>query len=236
MSKPSVRAGEYENRGDYHRRLDPHWSYAPIYERKIRWVDEMLAAVVKDARMVDVGAGEGALVERYRKRGYDIVGVDAAYDSDHVTQADLRALPFDDGSFDVALCLDVLEHVELLEQPRAMAEIARVLKPGGRLLMSVPNLAHLHSRLKFLFNGKLTRTSAVDRHPGDRPVAEYVELLTEAGFDVEHRHGIFPTVPIAFRAVNHHPKQMGWLVGVLDVLLPFPGLAFLATVSARKRS
>ena len=55
--------------------------------------------------------------------------------------------------------------------------------------------------------------------PGDRPVAEYLRLLEHTGFRVEQRGGIFPTVPIAFRAVNHQPKQRCWLVGVLDVLL-----------------
>ena len=235
----TTRAGEYEGRGDYHRHLDPHWSYAPIYERKVRWVDKMLASIPKgpkDARVLDVGAGEGALVERYREKGWDIIGADSAYESEHVKKADLLSLPFDDGAFDVVLCLDVLEHVALLDQPIALAEIARVVKPEGRLLMSVPNLAHLHSRFKFFFAGKLTRTSAVDRHPGDRPVAEYLELLETAGFEVEHQSGIFPTLPIAFRAVNHYPKQLGWLVDVLDVLLPFPGLAFLATLAARKRA
>ena len=137
----TTRAGEYAGRGDYHRHLDPHWSYAPIYERKVKWVDKMLASIPKDARVLDVGAGEGALVERYRKKGWDIIGADSAYESAHVKKADLLALPFDDGAFDVVLCLDVLEHVSLLDQPRALQEIARIVKDEGRLFMSVPNLA-----------------------------------------------------------------------------------------------
>ena len=200
----------------------------------MRWVDAMVQTLPKDARLLDVGAGEGALVERYRDQGWDIVGADAAYESPHVKKADLRCLPFEDGSFDTVLCLDVLEHVELLDQSAALGEIARVLRDDGLLLMSVPNLAHLHSRLKFLFAGQLTRTSAVERHPGDRPVAEYVEMLQKAGFHVERRGGIFPTVPLFFRAINHYPHKLGWLVGALDVLVPFPGLAFLATLTARK--
>ena len=230
----TTRAGEYAGRGDYHRQLDPHWSYAPIYERKMRWVDSVLAALPKEKRLLDVGAGEGALVERYRREGRDILGVDAAYESTEVRKADLLSLPFEDGAFDAVLCLDVLEHVPLLDQPKALSEIARVMKDDGLLVMSVPNLAHLHSRVKFFFAGRLTRTSAVERHPGDRPVAEYLELLARCGFDVEHRGGIFPTVPGLFRAVNHHPQKLGWLVGVLDRVLPFPGLAFLATITARK--
>ena len=130
----------------------------------------------------------------------------------------------------------MLEHVELLDQAKALDEIRRVLKLGGLLLMSVPNLAHLHSRLRFLFTGKLTRTSAVERHPGDRPVSEYLDLLRTRAFSVERRSGIFPTLPLAFRAVNHHPDKMGWLVGLLDKLLPFPNLCFLTTLVARKSS
>jgi SAM-dependent methyltransferase len=227
--------GEYAQRGDYHRHLDPHWSYAPIYVRKLRWVDEALEKIPKTARILDVGAGEGALVERYRERGWDVLGVDSAYESTNVRRADLLALPFDSGAFDQALCLDVLEHVSLLDQPRALSEIARVLKPGGGLLLSVPNLAHLHSRIRFLFSGKLTRTSAVERHPGDRPLGEYLELMASSGFEVTRRSGIFATLPFAFRAVNRSPQKLGWLVSVADALVPFPGLRFLATVEARKR-
>ena len=227
--------GEYAQRGDYHRHLDPHWSYAPIYIRKLRWVDEALEKIPKSAKILDVGAGEGALVERYRGRGWDILGVDSAYESPNVRRADLLSLPFDSGAFDAALCLDVLEHIALLDQPRALSEIARVLKPGGGLLLSVPNLAHLHSRIRFLLSGKLTRTSAVERHPSDRPLGEYLELLKSSRFEVTRRSGIFATLPLAFRAVNRRPQKLGWLVSVADALVPFPGLRFLATIEARKR-
>jgi SAM-dependent methyltransferase len=230
-----VAAGEYARRGEYHRHLDPHWSYAPIYERKLRWVDGALEKISKSARILDVGAGEGALVERYRARGWNISGVDSAYESPQVTRADLLELPFESSTFDAALCLDVLEHIDLLHQPRAVSEIARILKPEGILLASVPNLAHLHSRIRFLLSGKLTRTSAVERHPGDRPVDEYLELLRSAGFDVTRRSGIFATLPGVFRAVNRNPRKLGWLVSVADTLLPFGGLKFLATIEAQKR-
>ena len=100
--------------------------------------------------------------------------------------------------------------------------------------MSGPNLAHMHSRLKFLLAGKLTRTSAVERHPGDRPLAEYEELLRETGFRIESRRGIFPTLPLVFRLVNRRPQTWGWMVGVLDAVLPFPGLSGVVALQARK--
>ena len=58
----------------------------------------------------------------------DPAGVDVA--------ADITALPFEDGAFDAILCSHVLEHVE--DDRAAMAELARVLRPGGWLLVLVP--------------------------------------------------------------------------------------------------
>jgi SAM-dependent methyltransferase len=228
------RSGEYRARGDYHRELDPAWSYAPIYKRKIEIVDRFAERLPDGARLVDVGCGEGALVERYRARGLETSGVDVDYESEHVRRASLLSLPFGEASFNAVLCLDVLEHISLLDQPVAVAEIYRVLTPGGRLLVSVPNLAHLHSRLRFFFGGRFTRTSAIDRHPGDRPVVEYLDLLQRAGFAIGRRWGIFPTVPLFFRLVNRHTARFGWLVPWLDRLLPFPGWCFLNVIEATK--
>ena len=76
--------------------------------------------------------------------------LDPHYSSERVRAGSLTALPYADASFDRALCLDVLEHLTFEEQPRALAELHRVLTPGGELLVSVPNLAHLQSRVHFL--------------------------------------------------------------------------------------
>lgn len=229
------RRGEYQSRGDYHRELDPDWSYAPVYRRKVERTDRFVASLEKGARLLDVGCGEGALVDRYRGWGIDAVGVDAHYQSERVRKASLLAMPFEDGSFDGVLCLDVIEHLSLLEQPRALAEIQRVLCAGGRLLLSVPNLAHLHSRLRFFLFGRLTRTSAIERHPGDRPVAEYLQMLEQSGFRTVSRQGIFPTLPLLFRLVNRKTARYAWLVPVLDRLLPWPSLCFLNVIEAERQ-
>ena len=50
------------------------------------------------------------------------------------------------------------------------------LQPGGELFVSVPNLAHLQSRVQFLLRGRLIRTASEFKHPGDRPAAEYRRL------------------------------------------------------------
>ena len=172
MSNPeTVRRGEYAARGDYHRTLDPAWDYYPTYLAKLDAVRRYLDALPAGVRVLDAGCGEGVIVDEYASR-MDITGLDANYSSDRVTQGSLTALPFPDASFDRALCLDVLEHLAYEEQPRALGELYRVLRPGGELFVSVPNLAHLQSRVQFLLRGRLIRTASEFKHPGDRPAGE----------------------------------------------------------------
>jgi len=154
-----VRGGEYAARGDYHRTLDPAWDYYPTYLAKLAAVRGYLDALPAQARVLDAGCGEGVIVEEYADR-LQIIGVDANYSSARVTTGSLMTLPFPDASFDRALCLDVLEHLAYEDQPRALAELHRVLAPGGELFVSIPNLAHLQSRVQFLLRGRLIRTAS----------------------------------------------------------------------------
>ena len=101
--------------------------------------------------------------------------------------------------------------------------------------MSVPNLAHLQSRVHFLLTGRLIRTASEQKHPGDRPIAEYLRLFDRAGFVVVSRHGIFPTVPVLTALIRRNPARLGWLHRSLTALLPVPGWGFLNLVVLRKK-
>jgi SAM-dependent methyltransferase len=173
------------------------------------------------------------LVEEYAGR-LAIDGVDEHYASRYVRQASVTTLPFEDATFARALCLGVLEHLSFADQPRALAELFRVLQPGGELLVTVPNLAHLQSRIHFLLRGRLIRTASPLKHPGDRPSSEYVALAREAGFLAVQRRGIFPTVPVLARLVRRHPARLAWLHRLLTRLLPIPGWGFLTVLRLRK--
>ena len=232
-SQPSVRSGEYATRGDYHRAPDPDWEYYPTYIAKLEAVRLWLDASPAGARVLDAGCGEGVLVDEYADR-LAIQGIDPNYGSDRVRTGSLTELPFADASFDRALCLDVLEHLTFEEQPRALAELFRVLKSGGDLLVSVPNLAHLQSRIHFLLVGRLIRTASEKKHPGDRPAAEYIDMVRRAGFVVITRRGIFPTVPILTRWIRRRPQALQPLHRWLSRLLPVPGWYFLNLLTLRK--
>jgi SAM-dependent methyltransferase len=232
-SPPVVRRGEYAARGDYHRTPDPDWDYYPTYIAKLEAVRRWLDGARPAERVLDAGCGEGILVEEFAGR-LAIEGVDANYSSDRVRHGSLTALPYADGTFDRALCLDVLEHLTFEEQPRALAELFRVLRPGGQLLVSIPNLAHLQSRVHFLLKGRLIRTASEYKHPGDRPAGEYIALARREGFELTSRQGIFPTVPVLTRWIRRRPRALQPLHRLLSRLLPIPGWCFLNLLTFRK--
>lgn len=225
-SPPVIRRGEYAARGDYHRVPDPDWDYYPTYIAKLNVVRNWLDSLPPETRVLDAGCGEGVLVDEYAGR-LRIEGLDPNYSSDRVRNGSVTALPFEDATFDRALCLDVLEHLTFEEQPRALAELRRVLRPGGELLVSVPNLAHLQSRVHFLLRGRLIRTASELKHPGDRPASDYIDLARRAGLTLVARQGIFPTIPILTHLIRKSPARLLPLHRALTRLLPVPGWCFL---------
>jgi len=230
---PVVRGGEYAARGDYHRDPDPDWDYYPTYIAKLEAVRAWLGSLPRETRVLDAGCGEGVLVDEFTGR-LAIEGIDPNYSSPRVRSGSVLSLPYPDGAFDRALCLDVLEHLSYEQQPVALAELFRVLRPGGELLVTVPNLAHLQSRLHFLLQGRLIRTASEIKHPGDRPAAEYLRLARHAGFTVQRLRGIFPTVPVLTRLIRRHPRRLLPVHRWLSRLLPVPGWCFLTVLTLRK--
>src|SRR5215207_8697389 len=119
------------------------------YMRRI--LTEDLGHDPKRLRILDVGCGGGLLAEEFARLGCAVTGVDPSTDSLEVARAHAReggldidyreatgdALPFADGEFPAAYCCDVLEHVD--DVGRTLAEIARVLEPGGVFLYDTVN-------------------------------------------------------------------------------------------------
>jgi SAM-dependent methyltransferase len=115
-------------------------------------IDDAVAALANalpaGARVLDAGAGEGQYAHHFASQRYcgvDLAVGDAAWDYSRLdVLADLTALPFRQGVFDAALNVVTLEH--LREPGMALAEIARTLAPGGRLLLAAPHEWEVHQQ------------------------------------------------------------------------------------------
>src|SRR5215213_7304835 len=107
------------------------------------------ATLVSGRRVLDAGCGLGYGARMLARSGAkSVVGVDIAEAVVHAAGetagpdvdlqvGDVRALPFPDASFDAVVCFEVIEHVE--ERSETLAELRRVLAPGGIVLVSSPN-------------------------------------------------------------------------------------------------
>ena len=231
----TFRNGEYETKGEYHREINKNWKYYPVYLAKMQFIEKYITKITKNADILDIGSGEGVLVEKFRELGYNIIGVDLNYASKYVINGDMTKLPFKDEIFKDILCLDVLEHLNFDEQKEALSEIKRALKKNGVLILSIPNLAHFASRISFLFAGKLIRTSEIERHKGDRPIGEYLAMLNELNFKIVERKGIFPTFPLSSLLTYLFPSRVLFLHKILNMFFSYPSLCFLNIIICKKR-
>lgn len=107
--------------------------------------------------VLDCPAGEGALVEKLIAAGFDVRACDLydelfRLDDVEIKKGDLSGtLPYQGQSFDYITSLDGLEHID--SPPQAFREYRRLLKPGGHLILSVPNIMNVEERLKWLLFG-----------------------------------------------------------------------------------
>ena len=122
------------------------------------WLKQILTCIPRDARLLDAGAGElqnrqhcahldyvsqdfcqykgdaGNNVEGLHTRGWDTKRIDLV--------SDITSIPVPDASFDAILCSEVLEHVP--EPTRALDEFTRILKAGGKLILTAPFGSNVH--------------------------------------------------------------------------------------------
>jgi glycosyltransferase involved in cell wall biosynthesis/SAM-dependent methyltransferase len=166
---------------------------------------EMLGGVLARARrqiapgrLLDVGCGGGHFLLAARGDGWRSIGSDVSHAAclaaratagAPVTQAEAAALPFRDGTLDAVSLVNVLDHTTAAR--RTLDEAARVLRPGGLLVVRVPNGPMHASAARALARlGPLARLRGLDGLPivhvfsfGRRAL---VRVVSDAGFDVVH--------------------------------------------------
>jgi 2-polyprenyl-3-methyl-5-hydroxy-6-metoxy-1,4-benzoquinol methylase len=164
-------------------------------ESVVRWVGSrharfLASGLERGARVLDVGCGRGVLLSELAARGFEAHGVElrpeAAHGADPRARirivAELAAARYPDAWFDAVIVWHVLEH---LRDPAAtLGEIQRVLRPGGRLVVAVPNFSSLQAR----WAGAAWFHLDLPRHLYHFPLSALRRLLERNGFEVRSEH------------------------------------------------
>ena len=151
-------------------------------------------------RLLDVGCWDGAMTERYARvfgcaalgiEVFDEVAARARARGIEVAKLDLEREPFPwpDGSLDVVVINQVLEHLKDVWRP--VSEIHRVLAVGGAALLSVPNLGSLHNRVLLALGRQPTSIRTFGPHVRGFTFGEFRRFVAHGGaFEVERALGV----------------------------------------------
>jgi 2-polyprenyl-3-methyl-5-hydroxy-6-metoxy-1,4-benzoquinol methylase len=189
--------------------------YVPLNERRHRTHAKLIDAVGSDNRVLEVGCSSGYLSRPLADRRNTVIGIELDAEAAHEAEAycervlvgDVESmdLQFEPGSFDVVLLGDVIEH--LRDPVAALARLRPVLRAGGRLVLSTPNIANWAIRLSLLGG----RWRYADRGILDRT---HTHLFTRA------------TLQEAIEAA-------GYVVDRIDFTAPVPGNSDAFDAAAR---
>ena len=103
-------------------------------------------------KVLDMGCGKGSLTKALIRIGFqvDCCDIHRQVDGLPFVEVDLnQPLPYEDETYDIITCVEVIEHIE--NQWQLMREMYRILKPKGYLILSTPNLHNWYNRIYFLF-------------------------------------------------------------------------------------
>ncbi|HLL13851.1 MAG TPA: class I SAM-dependent methyltransferase [Pyrinomonadaceae bacterium] len=143
-------------------------------------VARVLGAQAARGTLLDVPAGEGALAARLVRAGFEVRCCDLypqifRLPGVEIKGGDLSAtLPYPDESFDFITCVEGLEHIENPQQ--AVREFARLLRAGGQLVVTVPNILNIEERIKWLLHGYTSHFKPISREALARVRAQHGAL------------------------------------------------------------
>lgn len=185
---------------------------------------EIASAVAKDGCRV-----RGS---RFRADDYELDAQKPRYDGSFAIDenVDLQGtLPYETNAFDLVILAEVIEHLE--SHRPVVAEIGRILRPGGHLILTTPNIGRLHSRMHFFFSGthKLIRR----RVGWDIPVSDFYAYHANP-VDFPLLHTLLFHAGLRVRALKF--TRFKWEHAWLALALPLVALSVWRETSHRLES
>jgi SAM-dependent methyltransferase len=145
-------------------------------------------------KVLDLGAGHGAFSKRLHELGYDVSACDLFPELFRFGEIECRkvditeAFPYPDNAFDLVIAIEVSEHI--LDHEVFFGEVNRILKPGGKLYLSTPNIMSMKSRIRFLFRGFFYSFKPLEKgnydglqHVASLTLDQYNYIAIKHGFD-----------------------------------------------------
>ena len=171
--------------------------------RKTTKGKEIAMSLIGGARgdALDIGCREGDQTKRLERLGFQVTSIDIEKDFIRciIMDAD-KPLAFNDASFDLIWCSEVIEHLD--DPATSLAEFRRVLKPNGKLIVTTPNSFFWLFRIFKLFGVPPKKL----QHPGHKHFFDYKDIKTL--FPHNTIYGFFPYSVVKFRICR--------LVGILS--------------------
>jgi len=186
LDDPLLVADEYADDARLRRRAAAFTGETAAADARVPLVEAVAAA--RPTRILEVGCGWGELAEWVgRETGAEVVAVDLSPRMVELARergvdariGDVQALPFADGEFDVAIAAWMLYHVPDLD--RGVAELARVLRPGGRLVVATNSRFHLLELRELVGSGP--STLKFSREDGDEHLGRQFAQVARVDLD-----------------------------------------------------
>lgn len=197
-------------------------TYVDNFTGYMKVVAEHFAARPQGLRILDLPAGNGLLADALRASGHTVVCGDISRERPDHRYVDMATpLPFADGEFDAVICLEGLEH--LVNPVQLIAELSRVTRASGEIVVSTPNVMSFYSRLHQLFTGvpyQFNPAAAPDVAPGEATDRGHIFPLS-----LYQLSYLFAQHGARVRALLGDRYKKKALMPVYLLLLPFAWLA-----------
>jgi len=139
-------------------------NFTDYMEVAVQTVNNFFKGDLTSKKILDIPAGNGLVSSELEKLGAIITSADINDEFSHYIQVDMEnPLPFDNEIFDTVICLEGIEHI--LHPEILFSELSRVLKKGGLLIISTPNVQNFYSRYQLLCTGYLFQFDPFDKIP-----------------------------------------------------------------------